>query len=62
MTVRKTEWLPDGSCVEYEANAGAEPIITLDGKPITLEHYHQITGQKKTGLIEFIKGLFNVKR
>lgn len=47
MTVRKTEWLPDGSCLEYESNAGAEPKITLNGKPITYDHYVQITGRSE---------------
>ena len=74
MTVRKTEWLPDGSCIEYEANPGAEPKVTLNGKPITMEHYNLLTSEKccngdcqqgrncpnrkNKSLIEFIKGLF----
>lgn len=58
MTFRKTEWLPDGSIIEYESNPGAEPKITLNGQPITLDHYQEISGTKKQSLVQFIKGLF----
>lgn len=74
MTVRRTEWLPDGSCLEFSANVGAEPKITLNGTPITYDHYMKltkccnhdcrqgrdcpVTRQSKNPLVTFIKGLF----